>query len=307
MRRDRGGGALSCALFGAILTTMALTIPANAADMAYPAAAAEPVNEGPFEWGNGWYLRGDIAWQHVEAPAISGDFGSNINKKDLFSGGLGVGYQWNDWIRTDFTVDRSVFRANGPVGQLWCPYALVRLLDPITNSDVGILANPNETCTRYANATLNRTSFMFNGYLDLYHIWGLTPYIGGGVGVSYNQASSALVYRRNSDGGIWAPDLTLPSGAVPQWIYLNGAPFPIQLPFGPTNWNTAQSKKSWQFAWNVMAGVSYDVSEYLKADVGYRYLNAGTYTSLPSFGGGLGAQKDITSHEVRLGFRLIAN
>lgn len=279
---------------------------ARSADLDYPADPA-PV-EGPVEWGSGWYLRGDVGWQHVNVPAIAGDIANNFNNSTLASGGLGAGYQFNDWFRADVTIDRSVFRANGPVGQLWCPYAVIGLIDPITQLPAGILGNPADTCTKVAKATLNRTSVLANGYLDLGHWWGFTPYVGAGVGVNYNQADASLLYYRNSDGGLWAPDLTLPGGQVPRWIYVDGTTFPIQLPFGPTNWNTAQQKKTWQFAWNLMAGVAYDVSDNLKVDLGYRYLNAGRYTSLPSFGGFAGVTtKDITSHEVRVGFRLVAN
>jgi len=275
----------------------------------FPAIEAPPpVEEGPVEWGSNWYLRGDVAWQNIQVPTITGDFANSFNRNDIVSGGFGGGYQFNEWIRADITVDRSVFRRNGAVGQVWCPYAAIGLLDPVTQLPVGILANPADTCTRYAKATLNSTRFMANGYVDLIHLYGFTPYVGAGLGLTYNQTSTSLLYLRNSDGGLWAPDLTLPGGQVPQWIYVSGAPFPIQLPFAPTNWNTSGSKKSWQFAWNLMAGVSYDISQNLKVDVGYRYLNAGRYTSLPSWlDGGGSTTKDITSHELRVGFRLVAN
>ena len=62
--------------------------------------------------------------------------------------------------------------------------------------------------------------------------------------------------------------------------------FPTQLPFGPTNWNAWRSRDSSSVAWNVMARVSYDVSQNLKVDVGNRYMNAGKYMGL----GGMGAR-----------------
>jgi opacity protein-like surface antigen len=261
------------------------------------------------EWGSNWYLRGDLAWQNVTVPAITGSFANQFNGSDLVSGGLGAGYQFNDWIRADVTVDRSVFRRNGNLGSFWCPYKSVPLHD---NNDqpVGIFADPSTSCSQYAKATLNSTRFMANAYIDLFHAWGLTPYVGAGLGLTYNQTASSLLYYRNSDGALWAPDLTIPNGEVPMWIDVHGNPVNTGLafPFAQVNWNTSQQKKSWQFAWNVMAGVSYDISQNLKVDVGYRYLNAGKYTTLPSWISGTGAQtKDITAHELRVGLRIVAN
>ncbi|MGJ0507972.1 MAG: outer membrane protein [Methylocystis sp.] len=283
---------------------------AQAADLfGLPDAPALP--EEPVEWGSNWYLRGDIGWQHVDAPAFSGDFASMLNTADIASGGLGAGYQFNDWVRADVTVDRSVFRRSGTIGQIWCPYQAVGLYRTDATGasvPVGVFANPNDTCSRAATATLVRTSLLANAYVDLGHFWGFTPYVGAGVGMTYNSSSSSISYFRNSDGALWGPDLTLPSGQVPQWIYVNGATYPVQIPFGPTNWSTWQTRSAWRFAWNVMAGVSYDVAENLKVDLGYRFLNAGKYTGLASWGSSVApVSKDITSHEVRVGVRVTTN
>jgi opacity protein-like surface antigen len=282
--------------------------PAQAADLfSLPEAPALP--EEPVEWGSNWYLRGDIGWQQIKVPALSGDFKSSLNNADLAMGAIGGGYQFYNWLRADVTVDRSVFRKSGTIGQLWCPYQMVGLSDQVTGHTVGILANPNDTCSRIATASLVRTSVMANAYFDIYHFWGLTPYVGAGVGMTYNSAASSIGYFRNSDGALWAPDLTLPNGQVPRWVYRDGGTlFPIQLPFGPTNWNISQSKSGWQFAWNVMAGVSYDLAQNLKVDLGYRYLNAGRYTGIAGYGTtAIPVSKDITAQEVRLGVRVTTN
>ncbi len=177
-------------------------------------------------------------------------------------------------------------------------------------TNLGVLANPNDTCSQYGSATLTRTSVLANAYLDIGHLWGFTPYVGAGVGMTYASASSSVAYFRNADGSLWAPDLTVPDGFPAVWLH-NGAPYSIQLPFTHTNWNTWQTRSSWQFAWNLMAGVSYDVAQNFKVDVGYRYLNAGKYTGLPTYtanGVYIAPQtKDITSHELRVGFRVTTN
>jgi opacity protein-like surface antigen len=57
-----------------------------------------------------------------------------------------------------------------------------------------------------------------------------------------------------------------------------------------------------------MAGFSYDISQNLKIDLHYRFLDAGSYTSFPSTITGSGAiTKDLYTQEVRLGFRLMSD
>jgi opacity protein-like surface antigen len=295
------------ALFFATLLGACAASTARAADMLdYPEPPPPP--DEPVEWGSNWYLRGDVAWQHVKVPALSGDFVNRINSKDIISGGIGGGYQFNDWLRTDLTIDRSVFKRSGVLNtQVWCPYQMVGLVDNDGNA-VGILGNPLDTCSQWASASLTRTSGLANVYIDFFHIWGLTPYVGAGVGMTYNSGSAGVAYLMNNGGGLWAPDLTLPGGQVPEWIYPNGARYPTQLPFGPTNWSTWTTRDSWQFAWNAMAGVSYDVSQNLKVDVGYRYLNAGKYTGLAAWGTyAVPVSRDITSQELRVGVRIVVN
>lgn len=301
----------ACATLIAALAGMSLA-PAQAADLlGLPEAPALP--EEPVEWGSNWYLRGDVGWQRIDVPALSGDFVHAFNNADLAMGALGGGYQFNDWLRADITIDRSVFRRSGPIGQVWCPYQMVGLSDQVTGYSIGVLANPNDTCTRAATASLVRTSALANVYFDIAHFWGLTPYIGAGAGMTYGSSSTSIGYFRNSDGAPWAPDLTLPQGQVPRWIYgstVGGVVqgFPIQLPFSPTNWNVSQSRSAWSFAWNVMAGVSYDISRNFKVDLSYRYLNAGRYTGLAAWGSNMvPVSGNITAQEVRLGVRVTTN
>jgi len=292
-----------------IFSAASLDPSARAADMRPFSPPEPPLVEEPVEWGSGWYLRGDIGWQNVQLPAVTGDFATIKGVDNIVSGGLGGGYQFNDWLRADLTVDRSVFRMNRALDTVWCPYAATGLFTKDADGQeipVGIFANPSDTCTPRAKGTLNRTSFLVNGYLDLGHYWGFTPYVGAGLGASYNQASSSLIYYRTSDGAPWGPDLTLPEEKnVVRWVTINGQPWPIQLPFGPTNWNRYAEKKSWAFAWNLMAGFSFDIQDNLKLDVGYRYLNAGTYTSLPGYWTLRSpVTGSITAQELRVGLRV---
>jgi opacity protein-like surface antigen len=298
------------ALFLATLLCAGAAAQARAADMPGLADLALPTPpDEPVEWGSNWYLRGDVALERARVPALSGDFAALLNSDTLVGGGVGGGYQFNEWLRADVTLDRSAFKRSGVLNnQVWCPYQMVGLVDQKTGYKIGIFANPLDTCSQWGSASLTRTSGLANVYLDIFHFWGLTPYVGAGVGLTYNSGSAGVAYFRNNGGGMWTPDLTLPDGQVPKWIYANGATYPIQLPFGPTNWNSWTTRSSWQLAWNLMAGVSYDVSQNLKIDVGYRYLNAGRYTGLAAWGTfAVPASREITSQELRVGVRVLSN
>ena len=105
--------------------------------------------------------------------------------------------------------------------------------------------------------------------------FGLTPYIGAGVGVA------GLTTR----GSFQTADGTV-------------------TPVG--------THDDYQLAWAAMAGVSYHVSPHLLLDIGYRYLDLGTYrapqgttvvagqTPYKFYNGN---STDLTSHEVRVGVR----
>ena len=53
----------------------------------------------------GFYLRGDIGWSFLE---WSGD------DSNAFAGGVGVGYQFTDYLRSDLRVDYAGVYTNGP-------------------------------------------------------------------------------------------------------------------------------------------------------------------------------------------------
>ena len=79
-------------------------------------------------------------------------------------------------------------------------------------------------------------------------------------------------------------------------------------PWQSISYGQSLKKTAWKFSWNLMAGVSYDLSQNLKLDLHYRFLNVGAYTSFPGLMSGNPAiTKDIVSQEIRLGFRLTAD
>jgi opacity protein-like surface antigen len=146
---------------------------AMAADMAIapPPAYAPP----PVEEFGGWYLRGDIGMtnQNVKFqdtnPAHAGyvDHGFESASSTLF--GLGVGYQFNNWFRTDVIGQyRGKAALHGQTTHAW----------PGNQFEV------DET-TGYKSEYL----VLANAYVDLGTWWCVTPFVGAGVGMANVQIS----------------------------------------------------------------------------------------------------------------------
>ena len=282
---------------------------ATAADMPFasPLPPPPPVDQ-PVEFGTGWYLRGDVGYSNMPVPVVVADFANNLVRTGAASGGIGFGYQYNSWLRTDFEIDRAVFRPSSAQAPIWCPSGTI-MYNQSTNLPVGYLYDPNETCTPYVTAHLNRTTPMFNAYLDLGHWWGFTPYVGAGVGMSYLQSSAAVTCNNTANGQSWAPNLGV-TGVPLQWVTANGVYVtPARaLQFTQLQPNQYVKKVTWKFSWNLMAGVSYDISQNLKIDAHYRLLDAGSYTGLPSMLTlAPGVTKELVSQEVRVGVRLTSD
>ncbi|MDY8110734.1 outer membrane protein [Fulvimarina sp. 2208YS6-2-32] len=110
------------------------------------------------------------------------------------------------------------------------------------------------------SADITAWQVMANAYVDLGTFVGLTPYVGGGVG------STHLKFEDNTCS------------------YAGGG-----CDFGGAFRYASQETDDWRFTYSLMAGVSYDVSQNLKLDVGYRFSDieggqssSATFTELAS-------------------------
>jgi opacity protein-like surface antigen len=92
-----------------------------------------------------------------------------------FSGGLGVGYQFNDLLRADVTGDLFRGDFNGKFSSA----------TPCAGGAAGT------GCGGKTSASFSAGSLLANGYVDLGTVAGFTPYLGAGLGatrVSWNDA-----------------------------------------------------------------------------------------------------------------------
>ena len=136
------------------------------------------------------------------------------------------------------------------------------------------------TCFDVNSGNFSSAVFLANAYVDLGTWWCLTPFIGVGIGGARNTISGI------QDNGI---------------IGSNGS-----VGFGYSNGDNS----AWNLAWDVQAGLTYNVNNNLKIDLSWRYLNLGSPMSAvvncqntPACPGAFYTFKDMTSQDFRIGFR----
>lgn len=252
-------------------------------------AAMEPsaiaVDDTPVTFGTGWYLRGDLSVAgETQIPVGNVLLPTTKNFPNNYALGLGFGYKYNAWLRTDVTVDWRAarrYQANTTGGFLPCQIGAVGT--PVGGPFTG--STPIYSgCLDYVQARMTNTQALFNVYADLGTWYGLTPYIGGGIGFNVNYQR----YQRN-------------------WYFNNGNAYSGTSWVDPWTggtysnyWDTKLSSSAIQFAWAVMGGASYNVTPHLAVDVGLRYTNLGTVYTTTAFGS---TKQTLSATDARLGFR----
>ena len=152
------------------------SLPAAAADLIAP----PPVVPAPVVTG-GWYLRGDIGMTNQRVGSLYNVLYDSATTQNLvtqdksFDAGalydIGVGYQFNDWLRADAIVQyRGATSFHG--------------LDTFYDAANGINAFDNYTAKK------SEWLLMANAYVDLVDFHGIVPYVGAGLGASRNTISS---------------------------------------------------------------------------------------------------------------------
>jgi opacity protein-like surface antigen len=238
---------------------------ASAADL-LPLPPPPPLEAPPIPI-SGWYLRGDVGVGIASINNLSSSFapgfvvgGDEFNAATLGDStflDLGAGYQFNNWFRADVTGEYRTSAHFSAIESYTSFCAFARCYDDYS-------------------ASVGSAVGLANGYFDLGTWFGITPFVGGGVGFDYTTIAGLTDIGANSGG----------------------------FGFAPTRSTT-------NFAWAAMAGLSYSVTPNLKLEIGYRYLDLGdpgsgsiVCTNTPACG--YEVQKfHMTSNDVRLGMRWI--
>lgn len=245
---------------------------AFAADLLPPPPPPFAPPPAPVDIAGGWYLRGDVG---VSAYG-NGTFSSPDQPPAQFYGedvgagafaGVGVGYQFNNWFRADVTGEYRFSKG-------------FKVYDRI-DFDAG--AGLRGVTHEINQGDFTSAVFLLNGYFDLGTWYGITPFVGAGVGVAHNMLNGFSDQSINVIGGVASPG---------------------------GGWMSDGSKTS--LAWALHAGLAYDVTPNFKVELAYRYLNLGeaktgqincfcgaTYSALKV--------KDLDSHDIKIGMRWLLN
>lgn len=230
--------------------------PAIAADYDPPIYADQAPDYVPVEVGSGWYLRGDVSYL-AQKSFKNDDFAftpaSFDEKEDPIFASIGFGYHFNDYLRADLN------------------------LGYLPGNKIGIGYDDSGSTIAYTQASADLKNYayslMLNGYVDLGTYVGITPYLGGGVGIVQSTRKLSASYFTN-----------------------NGDP--------TDDFVETDDKTKYSLAYTLNAGLAYQVSKNVSVDLGYQYFSAPdaeyvTAASLTSFP----VHKGISNHQIKLGLR----
>ncbi|HXV73200.1 MAG TPA: P44/Msp2 family outer membrane protein, partial [Sphingomonadales bacterium] len=140
------------------------------------------------------------------------------------------------------------------------------------------------SCAFSHSANFSALGLMANGYVDLATLAGFTPYLGAGIGATHVDWKTVRETAACISGGGAC------SGAAGEASY--------------------EGRDSWRFTYALMAGVSYDVTDRLKLDLGYRYSHVAGgdmfgfgAEALAGATGAKGHDDGLSRHEIRAGLR----
>ena len=156
----------------------------HAADYSQPIYQPEPQPQpiiiqqpapASFDCCDGWYLRGQIGvgmnnseFDLITSPLPAGARYFNQSVSDTYFVGLGVGYNWNSWLRLEGTVDYRARTRYSASGRVFGPGGEV-FLDEL-------------------DGYLKSWVFLANAFVDL-GTWNcFTPFVGVGVGMAWHQS-----------------------------------------------------------------------------------------------------------------------
>jgi opacity protein-like surface antigen len=270
-------------ILAAAALLLAFATPALAFDLPPPVDAPEITT---FSTAGGWYIRGDLGYNasvDFNAPTIrsfkpaKNQYSTTTFDSERFDGdyslNAGIGYQFNDWLRTDATVDYFKGTLNGK---------------SVVGSPCSAIQPGNTKCGQSYEQRMASLGLLANGYVDLGTYWGLTPYLGAGAGVTNVDYNALTTSKYCVNGGGKCDKFTTYKDQG------NGG------------------LESWRFTYALMAGVSYDIAANMKLDLGYRFsqVDGGDMTNWSpterSNGAkGTKAQDDgFSRHEFRAGLRV---
>jgi opacity protein-like surface antigen len=228
---------------------------------------------------SGWYLRGDV-----------GVGMQSFKSFDFTQTNVSSGAVWPASWRIDQKDIKDTAMVGFGIGYAWNNWARFDITGEYRMSSkfkaVGSFTEfcpGGLRCFDAFDGDHQAAVFLANAYLDLGTWWCLTPFVGFGVGGAWHK-TSALTDLGTAGGG--------------------------NIPFGVT----LEDRTQWNFAWAAHAGLAYSVSNNVKLEFSYRYLNMGNVPTSEVLCGAFGCGVNngprafytltqFQSHDFRIGMR----
>jgi opacity protein-like surface antigen len=249
------------------LSRLALVVCAGAVTAVPTARAADLAAPIPQAVLKGWYLRGDIGYSNQRVDHLD---------NALYATTAGVQNQYKEFTGAPILDFGIGYRWNN-----WLRFDVTgeyRSKAEFNGADIYIDPVGGGTFPDTYFGKKSEWLALANMYLDLGTWHGLSPFVGAGAGIA------DIRFGAFSDIGIG----TLGGPAIAY----------------------AGAHDEWNFAWALYAGLGFEVTDALTLELAYRYLDLGdgrTGDLIASDGTNNVFNpmefKDITSHDVRLGFR----
>jgi opacity protein-like surface antigen len=260
-------------LFASVAFAAAFAPSANAADILEPAVVELPEPAPMVEPAHkgGWYLRGDVGY------TVNGDVDVDY---DVFGGtppgSFSTGLLSGE-LRNGYSIGAGVGYDTGNHLRLDLTADYFSKANYSGNSSCIIPPATVPTVCSNDSMSMTALSLLANAYVDLGNFNGFTPYVGAGIG-----------------------------GTHVKWSELNNVCTPAAIAAGLCTSDTHPGESGFRFTYAAMAGVSYDVSDCVAIDAGYRYrkIEGGKTFGIASTGApGAGHDRGLSSHDFRLGAR----
>lgn len=167
---------------------------ASAADLMAPPQPHYAPIAAPVEDFGGWYLRGDAGVSNYR----NGKFSSpdlppaQFYNQDFGAGsfaGIGIGYQFNSWLRADLTGE----------------YRFSKGFKAFDRIDFDAGGGLRGTTNEITHGDYTAGVVMLNGYVDLGTWMGITPFVGAGVGFAHHMLSGFSDQGITTIGGVATP------------------------------------------------------------------------------------------------------
>lgn len=276
--------SLACAAFACVSI---LAAPANAADLGnYGGSIKDGYAPAPMAAAGNCYVRGDAGYSISGDPDVTWPVNNDVITFDA-SGNV-VDYASNHVtdqvsnvsLKNTWLVEGGLGCGSGSRGfrgEVMLGVRGDRNLDGepgiYTRTEIhpAVTPVPVEPIDDPLHTSITSYTLMINGYKDLGNFGGFTPYVGAGIGVAYHIVDD---------------------------VYFTG---------NPNLTNRIHGDKDLAFAWSLMAGVGYQLSQNTVLDLGYRYFDMGKATSERSDSAGFVNPRvnidDIDAHEIKVGLR----